>query len=108
MSDPASGVPAGLQPERTALAWQRTGLALLVLGLASPRLTWASLGMWSLLPAVVVAAGSIVMLVVAHRRYRITGHLLDGQPSGRLLDGRLPLLTAALALVLAVLALVLI
>lgn len=108
MSEPGSGAPAGLQPERTALAWQRTALALLALGLASPRLTWGSLGAWSLLPALVVVAGSVVLLAVVHGRYRTAGHLLSGRPAGRRLDGRVPLLTALLALVLAVLALVLI
>lgn len=104
----AAATPPGLQPERTALAWQRTGLALLVLGLASLRLTWALLGLWALLPASIVAAGAVVMLVVAHRRYQVAGHLLNGHPVGRRLDGRLPLLTALLALVLAVMALVLV
>lgn len=106
MSD-STVAPAGLQPERTALAWQRTGLALLVLGLASPRLTWGLLGIWALLPAAVVTVGSVAMLARAHRRYRVAGHLLDGHPAGRRLDGRLPLLTAVLALVLAMLAMLL-
>lgn len=107
MSESATRVPAGLQPERTALAWQRTALALLGLGLASPRLTWGSLGPWSLLPALVVVVGSLAILARSHRRYRTATHLLKGRPAGLRLDGRLPLLTTVLALIVAVLALVL-
>ncbi|HML50706.1 MAG TPA: DUF202 domain-containing protein [Propionicimonas sp.] len=106
MSESAT-TPAGLQPERTALAWQRTALALLGLGLASPRLTWGSWGAWSLLPALVVVVGSVAILARSHRRYRTASHLLKGRPAGLRLDGRLPLLTAVLALIVAVMALVL-
>ena len=106
MSEPAT-TPAGLQPERTALAWQRTALALLGLGLASPRLAWGSLGPWALLPALVVVVGSVAILARSHRRYRTASHLLKGRPAGLRLDGRLPLLTAVLALIVALLALAL-
>lgn len=107
MSEPAATTGAGLQPERTALAWQRTALALLGLGLASPRLTWDSLGAWSLLPALIVVVGSVAILARAHRRYHTATHLLNGRPAGLHLDGRLPLLTAVMALIVAVMALVL-
>jgi len=106
VSEPAT-TPAGLQPERTALAWQRTALALLGLGLASPRLAWGSLGPWALLPALVVVVGSVAILARSHRRYRTASHPLKGRPPGLRLDGRLPLLTAVLALIVALLALAL-
>ena len=38
----------GLQPERTALAWRRTSLALIGLSLGSARVTWPVIGAWSL------------------------------------------------------------
>lgn len=96
----------GLQPERTSLAWQRTSLAFLGLGLAVPRVAWPVLGAWSLLPAGVVLAAAVAVLVVSHRRYRQAHRVLTGG-HGRLHDGRLPLLVALTALLLAGLALVL-
>lgn len=49
---------AGLQPERTALAWRRTALALTGAGLVLPRILGGALGWWVALPSglVIVAA----------------------------------------------------
>ena len=39
---------AGLQPERTALAWRRLGLGLVGVGLALARVTYDGLGWWGI------------------------------------------------------------
>lgn len=66
----------GLQPERTALAWRRTGLALAVGSLIGMRVLPPLLG-----PAAYVLAGlgvvaSLAVLAAAHRRYRRVHRLL--------------------------------
>jgi uncharacterized membrane protein YidH (DUF202 family) len=50
---------SGLQPERTALAWSRTGLALLVNALVVLRSGWASGQRW------VLALGALLLLAAA-------------------------------------------
>lgn len=91
---------AGLQPERTSLAWRRVALAFLGLALVTPQLAWTALGPWALTPALVVAGAAVTLLVGGHRRYlRIRG------VAGPLPDGRLPLLTVCTTLILAALAL---
>ena len=104
----------GLQPERTALAWRRTGLALTVGSLIGLRVLPPLLG-----PAAFVLAGlgvvaSLAGLAAAHRRYRRVHRLLmaardagrtraDGGSTGSparvpTTGGALPAATAALAL----------
>ena len=104
----------GLQPERTALAWRRTGLALTVGSLIGLRVLPPLLG-----PAAYVLAGlgvvaSIAVLAAAHRRYRRVHRLLlaarddghtraDGGSTGSptrvpTTGGALPAATAVLAL----------
>lgn len=106
MTGPEEVWDAGLQPERTGLAWERTALAFLGLGLAVPRLAWPALGAWSVVPAVVVLGGATALFVAGHRRYRHTHGVLTG--TGRLQDGRLPLLATLVAVVLALVAAVLV
>lgn len=60
----------GLQPERTALAWRRTGLALLGGSLLAARILSALLPMWTLVPAGLGIAGAVGVLITAHLRYR--------------------------------------
>jgi uncharacterized membrane protein YidH (DUF202 family) len=50
---------SGLQPERTALAWSRTGLALLVNALVVLRSGWTSGQRW------VLALGALLLLAAA-------------------------------------------
>jgi len=104
----------GLQPERTALAWRRTGLALTVGSLIGLRVLPPLLG-----PAAYVLAGlgvvaSLAVLAAAHRRYRRVhrlllaardaGHTRAGAGSASspsrvpTTGGALPAATAALAL----------
>ena len=96
---------AGLQPERTALAWQRTALTILGLGFALPRFTWTTLGPWSVALGALPVLGAISLLFLNHRRYRQTHHTLkSGRPPHH--DGRLPLLATLMALLLGTIALI--
>jgi putative membrane protein len=86
----------GAPQERTALAWRRTGLALLVGALTIGRLTLGTLG-----PAVVVptVAGAILacwVLVVSLRSRRMARPHPDEPAFSVLADGRLPAVVAAL------------
>lgn len=65
-----SGFDAGLQPERTALAWRRTALSVAVGGLVSLRLLPPILGAWSFAVGVVVVAASVGLAVLSERRFR--------------------------------------
>ena len=87
---------AGLQPERTALAWRRTALAVAVGSLAALRILPEVLGLWALVPAALGAAVSLVALIVSQRRYRRIHTILTTSDSDRvaLSGGALP---AALA-----------
>ncbi|WP_144673367.1 DUF202 domain-containing protein [Arthrobacter sp. U41] len=87
---------AGLQPERTALAWRRMALAVAVGSLAALRILPEVLGLWALVPAALGAAVSLVALIVSQRRYRRIHTILTTSDSDRvaLSGGALP---AALA-----------
>lgn len=76
MTRPSGVFDPGLQLERTALAWNRTALALLVGAVASARLTLHGWGPASLLLAGLgtVAAGGVALW--ARRRYRQSHHRL--------------------------------
>ncbi len=98
---------AGLQLERTSLAWRRLALALLTLALAVPSLGWPVIGIWTLAPASVVAAAAITLLATTHRRY-LSAHdrLTAGGAGGAepLPDGRLIAVTVLSAMILALVA----
>lgn len=87
---------AGLQPERTALAWRRTALAAAVASLAALRILPEVLGLWSLVPAALGAGVSFVALIVSQRRYRRIHTTLTTSDSDRvaLSGGALPALLA--------------
>lgn len=95
---------AGLQPERTSLAWRRLALALLALALAIPNLAWLVLGIWTLVPASVVAAGAITLVAASHRQYLSTHHFLTAGTVRPLPDGRLIGAAALSAMILATVA----
>ena len=84
----------GLQPERTALAWVRTGLALTVVSLLLTRLTAGS-GALALAVGLCGMAVGAALVVAQSRRHRRTDTLLR---SGRLR----PALGASAGLVVAV------
>lgn len=76
----------GLQPERTALAWRRSILAVLIADAVGLRLTYPSLGPLAVAIAVVAAAIALAVLLRAESR------TLRETPDGR--DGALPLIVA--------------
>jgi uncharacterized membrane protein YidH (DUF202 family) len=83
----------GLQPERTALAWRRTVVALAVGALIALRLLPATLGLWSLAAGFTGVGLAAVIWVLAGRRARKTRDALLGSSE--------PLPDAALLLLLA-------
>jgi uncharacterized membrane protein YidH (DUF202 family) len=108
MTDPLpQGAERGLQPERTALAWRRTGLALVTGTAAGLRTLPAAFGPWSTLAASALCVLAATAVATSHLRYRWHEHALS--PTG--LHGTLPTgalagLVATTATFLAVLALV--
>lgn len=62
---------AGLQPERTALAWRRTGLSPLGGFLIETRILPGAFGSWAALIGLVGVVTATVLLVATHRRYRV-------------------------------------
>jgi uncharacterized membrane protein YidH (DUF202 family) len=84
----------GLQNERTALAWTRTGLALLATGLIMVRV----MGSTAPVLATALAVTSVVLagwtLTAATRRYRRAGRRLAS--AAPLPDGQLPALITVL------------
>ena len=75
MSENTSGSRAdrpfdrGLQPERTALAWRRSCLALTVGSLVAVRILPDLLGAWALILTGFGVAASIALMVASHYRY---------------------------------------
>lgn len=96
----------GLQPERTALSWRRTALALTVGPLVVARLLAPALGGWAVVLAALGTACGLGLLVAGVARYRRVHEVLTGRPAaGRrpgfvpraaMPGGRLLLLTALL------------
>jgi uncharacterized membrane protein YidH (DUF202 family) len=86
----------GLYNERTALAWTRTGLSMLVVGLATARLAATHAPVLGLALAAIATVVAAAVLRSAYRRYGRTASAPgDGRPST---DGRAVAATAALVL----------
>ena len=84
---------AGVQNERTALAWQRTGLALFGATIVAARLGmrhWPVATVLALAPSLLL---SVVMMRLASLRYRRAQAALHDQRHGP--GGRLPFAAAA-------------
>ena len=86
----------GLQPERTALAWRRTGLALLVGSFVAARILPELLGPWSVLLGLAGVAIAGILLAMIHRRYRAHhAQLTTAGDRAPIAEGRLIAVTAA-------------
>jgi putative membrane protein len=66
----------GLQPERTSLAWRRTGLALVVAALVAVRVLPEVLGGWAIVPAGFGLAATVGIFIAAHHRYAVVHRTL--------------------------------
>jgi uncharacterized membrane protein YidH (DUF202 family) len=91
----------GLQPERTALAWRRTALALVVGSLLGLRVLPTLLGSAGLGVAAAGVVAALAVLATARRRYRRVHRILTACPAdpdrpAALPDGALPALVAVL------------
>ncbi|MGF3056024.1 DUF202 domain-containing protein [Microbacterium sp. YY-01] len=76
---------AGLQPERTLLAWRRTALALGLGGVAATRFTAHELGIAAVGAGIAGLVMAVVAYLLASARYsRVHRHLSGGSmyPSG--------------------------
>jgi putative membrane protein len=82
-SSPAPQPPfdVGLQPERSALAWRRTALALTVGPLIMARLLAPALGGWAVAIAVGGVAFGLFLLLASAARYRRVHEALTGRPA---------------------------
>lgn len=98
----------GLQPERTALSWRRTGLALTVGSLVAVRILPRVLGTWAVAPAAFGIAVAVFVVVAAHLRYRRMHAALKSDEPGVVptYGGGLPLLVSALVVAGGIFALV--
>ena len=87
----------GLQPERSALAWQRTALGIAVGSLVFGRILSTSLGLFALLPMLAGLAMSAVLGMQSHRRYSHHHRTLTSG-HGFIADGALNAVLALFAL----------
>lgn len=87
----------GLQPERTALAWRRTALALVVAAVVGIRVLPTLLGPWAIIPAGVGIALAVAILVASHYRYQQHHERLTTAATDRIAlpDGKLPALVVS-------------
>lgn len=100
-----SGADPGVQPERTALAWRRTGLTLAAGSLVAVHvLPGLAASPWWLLPGVGGLVSALGVVVAADRRYRplVPGSCAPGAGAAALATALAAglLATAALAYVL--------
>ncbi|WP_020722878.1 DUF202 domain-containing protein [Actinomadura atramentaria] len=92
----------GAQPERTALAWSRTALSLVAVGLLAVRLAPSTVG--AALAAIVVCGAAAVLLRRARRQQRRRARRLDAGES--VADPATIALTTAVTLALGVVGIV--
>jgi putative membrane protein len=100
---------AGLQPERTGLAWRRTAVSLAVGSLVALRVLPVHVGhVAATVPGLLGLVAAVVLGVVGEYRYRGTHRRLTGVVPGTVGGGAALLLTAAGCIALGVGALVLV
>jgi putative membrane protein len=99
----------GLQPERTALAWRRTGISMGVGGIAAMKIFPALFGPWAFIPSALAIAIAVAITAAAQIRYRRDHRALTGSQSDRipLSGGALPAATAVATVAFGILAAVL-
>jgi putative membrane protein len=86
----------GLQPERTALAWRRTALAILASSLVAARILAELFGPWAALLGLLGVALAAWLLASVHGRYRRHHESLTGSAEpGRVAGGMLIFATSA-------------
>jgi len=100
-----SSFDPGLQVERTALAWRRTGLAVLVGSLIGLRVLAPELGWGSVIAGVAGSALGVTLLWASARRHRRVVAALTGADSNVLPGGALLVVVAMAVLLLGVCAL---
>ena len=90
----------GLQPERTALAWRRTALALVVAAIVGIRVLPSLLGAWAIVPAGLGVVLALIIFAASHLRYRAHHHRLTSADTDRIAlpGGALPALMTLTAL----------
>lgn len=93
----------GLQPERTALAWQRVGLSLLGCSLVLAAIDKNRIHLSWLVPTLVVMGLALWIVVRGQTRYH-RAHRYLVHEDGRLPSGRLPLTLASAVFLLGVVA----
>jgi putative membrane protein len=98
-ADPDSRARTHLANERTFLAWFRTGVTLIALGLAGAQLLTSGVAPWlvELLAVTVVSAG-IGLLIVGRVRYVRSRELIDAgvfRPAGVSVDVSVAVFVAA-------------
>jgi uncharacterized membrane protein YidH (DUF202 family) len=79
-------MPPGAQAERTALAWQRTAIGLVVIGLLITR--WSATEGFVLWPGIALAiCGGLAAMVLVRLRYRRVLHAVSAgeTPASRIL-----------------------
>ncbi|MDF2443500.1 MAG: hypothetical protein JWR01_1703 [Subtercola sp.] len=98
----------GLQVERTALSWQRTGLAITAGSLVGARILAPGAGWWGIGLGVAGALLGLFVLVRSGIRHRHVHTVLTGPsaPPAQLPGAVLPAIVAAAALVAGIVALV--
>lgn len=84
----------GLQPERVALSWQRTAMAIAVGSLVYARIISPSIGAWALAPALAGLVLAILMGFRSRHRYEHHHRTLTTR-QGNLADGRFLAFVAA-------------
>jgi hypothetical protein len=98
----------GLQPERTALAWRRTGLSMGAGALVALRIFPELFGAWAFVPAGLALVVAAAVLLAAELRYRRDHRaLIAAREAGdrvALSGGALPALVAAATLLFGLLA----